>query len=450
MIEPQFTTPEMDALWSGSARIARMAAFEAALAQAQAECGILPKDVAAAIERLALGAKLDAAQIFEDSKQADTPAIPFVKALTVAIAKDHAEAAKFVHYGSTSQDVIDTAAMLALNEAVTLIAAELAHAIDVLLNLAQTHADTPMAARTVLQQATPFTFGLKAALWAAGLARAREHLLELRNRDLAVQLGGAVGTLAIMGGQGCAVRTHMARILGLADPDLVWHTLRDGILRSATALVEVCGASAKIAHDIQLLMQTEVAEAAEESSDARGGSSAMPHKHNPVDSMVPIAAAQNAAALLSGIAQGMVVEHERAPGAWHGEWIALPLLTTLAHAAASAIRRTVTGLTIDRHAMAANLETLHGLLAAEALSACLAPALGKLEAAKLVRELTMRAVKEKNHLKTLACADATIGGALTPHQLENIFAHRDALNAAQTETHRLLALLRAQIDSEDR
>ncbi len=441
LIEPQFATPEIEALWTADARIARWLAFEGALAEAQGELGVIPKDSGAAIAAACKTLRLDAAKILDGAKAAGTPIIPFTKALNAAIAQDNPEAAKFVHYGATTQDVVDTAMMLALKNTIALVIAELEPAIAHLKTLAQSHAATPMAARTVLQQATPITFGLKAALWAAGLSRGRAHLTALREADLALQLGGAVGTLSVMGAKGAEVRSILAEKLGLADPGLVWHSLRDPILRCATALTEICGASAKIARDVQLLMQTEVAEVAEESGDERGGSSAMPHKHNPVDSMVCVACAQVASGLLGSIAQAMVGILERSPGEWHGEWIALPMLTQLAHAASRSIKLTVTGLTVDAHAMADNLERLHGLMAAEALSTALFAKLGKTEAQKLVRDLSARVVKEKTHLKTLAMNEPGIKAALSDQQLDDIFAHKDALLAAEAETHRVLAML---------
>lgn len=435
LLEPQFRTAEIDALWSAEARIGRMLTFEAELALAQAELGAIPAAAAAAIARCCREAGLDADAILAAASGAGNPAIPFVKALTAAVADRAPEAAPFLHHGSTSQDVIDSAAMMAVAAAIDLVRRDLAAAADALAALALAHAGTPIAGRTLLQQATPVTFGYKAALWCVALDRAAEGLAAARN-EAAVQIGGAVGTLGSMGDQGPALRAALARRLGLADPGFCWHVVRDRVLRIGTAFAASCGAAAKVGRDVQLLMQTEIAEAVEPSP---GGSTALPHKRNPVDSLVAVAAAQAAGGLLAGLAPSLIVEHERAAGAWHAEWTLLPALSTLAHAAAAAIRRVAEGMTVDPAAMRASIDARGGLLAAEALSAALIPALGRAEGQKLVESLARAVAAGKGDLRSLAEADARVTAAVPPARMDAIFAYEGAVAAAAAEARRLVA-----------
>ena len=438
LIEPQFRTEEMDALWSARARLRRMLAFEAELALAQAECGAIPDAAAATIAQCCQEAALDEDAVFAGAAIAGNPAIPFVQALTRAVTAQAPEAASYLHWGATSQDVLDTATMMALAEAAAIVRRDLAAAADALAALAERHAETPIVGRTLLQQATPVTFGYKAALWAVALDRAVDALAAMRE-GAAVQLGGAVGTLAAMGQHGPAIRAALARRLGLSDPGFCWHSVRDRVLHAGVALATVCGAAAKIGRDIQLLMQTEVAEAAEPSGEGRGGSTAMPHKRNPVDTLVAVAAGQAASGLLASLAPSMVAEHERAAGSWHAEWIVLPQLATLAHAAAEAIRRVAEGLAIDPAAMHENLEIHRGLLAAEALTTALAPALGRGPARKLVEGLCRKAQEEGTHLRVLAQAAPQVTQNVSGERLDAIFAHASAVQAAAAEARRLVA-----------
>jgi 3-carboxy-cis,cis-muconate cycloisomerase len=458
LLDPQFRTAETDALWSPAARLRRMLAFEGALALAQAELGLLDPGAAQAVAglcadlqatELQAGDALDADALFAEAATAGNPAIPFVRALTRAAAARSPAAADAVHLGATSQDVLDTATMLALADALDLVRAELSAAADAAARLAARHADTPIAGRTLLQQATPVTFGYKAAVWAAALDRAAEGAARAGDQA-AVQLGGAVGTLPAFGARGADLRAALARRLGLADPGLCWHVLRDRVFAAGTALALACGAAAKVARDVQLLMQAEVAEAAEGQAEGKGGSSAMPHKRNPVDTLVPVAAAQAASGLLAALAPSLAAEHERPAGAWHAEWLVLPQLSTLAHAAARAVRRALDGLEVDPAAMARNLDAHRGLLAAEALASALSPALGRARAKELVERLARRARDEGAHLRALAEAEDEIRAALPPAALDRVFSHADAVEAAAAEARRILAARPAQARHQDR
>ncbi|MFS2167288.1 lyase family protein, partial [Variovorax sp. Varisp62] len=294
IFEGFLSTSETLGAFSDRAFVDAMLRFEAALARAQAAEGLIPESAAHSIVSSCKVELFDVAKIVRESGRAGSVAIPLVKALREAVGLFNAEAAPFVHFGSTSQDVIDSAMALVTREAVALVEADLAKAADALLRLAVTHAETPMLARTLMQPASVTSFGFKCAGWAAPLVRSRIRLRDAARHALQLQLGGAIGTLAQMKGQGAAVRKRMAKELGLGDPGATWHTQRDEWVALGCELGLVTGSLGKIAVDIALLGQYEVGEVAEPSEPGRGGSSAMPHKRNPVASMVAIAAAHRA------------------------------------------------------------------------------------------------------------------------------------------------------------
>lgn len=436
LIEPQFRSPEADRIWRVPERLKRFAAFEAELAAAQAEAGIVPEVAAAAIARVCAAAPVDGV-VFDEAARAGNPAIPFVKRLTQAVAAADVAASRWVHFGATSQDVIDSANMMALAALADHLDGVLARAIVGLRDLATAHAETPIAARTVMQQATPITFGLKAALWMTGLTRAREGLASARARDMAVQLGGATGTLGALAGKGPAVRASLARRLKLADPGSCWHAERSRLIAIAGAFVVAVAAAAKVAGDVILLMQSEIGEVAEGAAAGKGGSTAMPHKRNPVDTLVPIAVLPQVAATAASLAQ--VHAHERAAGAWHGEWSALSTLTTLSCGAIERTADLIAGLTIDGARMKRNLEMYRGLLAAEELAAALGEALGRAGAQDRVESLAKRAIAEHGDFAALVRADQTITKGLGAARLDEILHYVKPIAAAAAEARRLLS-----------
>ena len=295
IFEGFLSTSETLGAFSDRAFVDAMLRFEAALARAQAAEGLIPESAAHSIVGSCKVELFDVAKIVRESGRAGSVAIPLVKALREAVGLFNAEAVPFVHFGSTSQDVIDSAMALVTREAVALIETDLSKAVSALLRLAVQHAETPMLARTLMQPASVTSFGFKCAGWAAPLVRSRMRLRDAAKHALQLQLGGAVGTLAQMKGQGAMVRRRMAKELGLGDPGATWHTQRDEWVALGCELGLVAGSLGKIAVDIALLGQYEVAEVAEPSEPGRGGSSAMPHKRNPVASMVAIAAAHRSA-----------------------------------------------------------------------------------------------------------------------------------------------------------
>jgi 3-carboxy-cis,cis-muconate cycloisomerase len=323
---------------SAEAWLDAMLAFEAGLARAQARAGVITLEDADAVAAACAG-EFDAAEIGAGAGEIGNPAGPLVKAL-----KARTDAP--VHRGATSQDVIDTAAMLVTKRALAAIGEDLGGAADAAAALARAHRETPMAGRTLLQQAVPTTFGLKAAGWMTGLDEARAGLSRLR---LSVQLGGAAGTLA---GNELQVVSALAAELGLDAPVLPWHTLRGRIGELAGALGVAAGAVAKPARDVVLLSQTEVAEVREA---VGGGSTAMPHKHNPVAAVAALGCAQQVPGLVATLLAAMVQEHERAAGAWHSEWRPLCILLISVGSAAAWLRASLSDLEVDAERMRANL-----------------------------------------------------------------------------------------------
>jgi 3-carboxy-cis,cis-muconate cycloisomerase len=315
-----------------------MLAFEAALARAQAAAGLIGAEDARAVAAACAG-DFDPAEIGAGAGGIGNPAGPLVQAL-----KARTDAP--VHRGATSQDVVDTAAMLVTRDALAAIREDLRGAADAAAALARAHRDTPMIGRTLLQQAVPTTFGLKAAGWMTGLDEAAAGLARTR---LSVQLGGAAGTLA---GNSVAVLAGLARELGLDEPVLPWHTLRGRIGELAGALGVAAGAVAKAARDVTLLAQTEVAEVREKVS---GGSTSMPHKQNPVAAIAALGCALQAPALVAALLSAMTQEHERAAGAWHAEWRPLCDLLVTVGSAAAWLRAGLGDLQVDAQRMRANL-----------------------------------------------------------------------------------------------
>jgi 3-carboxy-cis,cis-muconate cycloisomerase len=325
-----------------------------------------------------------------------------VKALREAVGLFNAEAAAFVHFGSTSQDVIDSAMVLVTRDALELLDAGLAQLSGALLALADQHLDTPVLARTLMQPAQVSSFGFKLAGWAAPLVRARAQLRRTASRALQLQLGGAVGTLAVMGEKGPAVAAHMATELGLACPASAWHTQRDEWVRLGLEVAVLTGSLGKIATDLALMAQGEIGELAEPSGAGRGGSSAMPHKRNPVGAMTALAAAARtphaAAALLGAMGQ----QHERGLGNWQAELAEWPGLFLSAHGALAALNEAIGGLLVDPARMRANIDALGGLVFAEAVAGYLAGFIGRPAAHAMLEQLSRSAVESGRHLAEVA------------------------------------------------
>ncbi len=390
------------------ATLQRMLDFEAALARAEATCGVIPKTAPGPIALCAKVERYEAAQLTEAAALAGNLAIPLVKSLTAEVKGIDADAARYVHWGATSQDVIDTALILQLRDAFELLDKDLETLCASLATLAESHRATPMAARTWMQQAVPTTLGLKFAGWLDALNRHQRRFRTAQKEILALQFGGAAGTLAALADKGLAVSIALADDLNLTLPDMPWHTERDRVVEAATLFGLLAGTLGKTARDISLLTQTEVAELAEPSESGRGGSSTMPHKQNPVACSAILAAAMRVPGLVSTMLSAMVQEHERALGGWQAEWTTLPEIACLTGEALRQMLVLVPGLAIHAGRMLVNLEATHGLIYAERVSMLLAGRTGKGAAHELVERACTQSVKQNRHLKEVLLEDPTM------------------------------------------
>jgi 3-carboxy-cis,cis-muconate cycloisomerase len=383
---------------------------EAALARALERAGLAPDGAGAAVTAAAIAENFDIAEIGRAAVLIGNPVSALVRALSAAVPPNAREA---VHRGATSQDIIDTAVMLLARRGIDAIDADLRAAAGRAADLARQHAGLVMAGRTLLQQAVPVTFGLVAAGWLTAIDEARRELDRVRATRLAVQFGGAAGTLASLGDAGPAVAALLATELGLAEPVLPWHTDRQRIIQLAAALAGVCAAAGLVARNVTLLAQTEVAEVAEGGgAPGQGGSSAMPHKRNPVVSVLILGCTRRVPGLLATLAAAAEQEHQRAAGAWHAEWETLSELLRLTGSASSWLVTLLTGLLVDPVRMRANLEATGGLPLAEHVTAMLAPILGRLAAHDLVAAAADRAASQHISLPEALVADPAAAATL--------------------------------------
>lgn len=409
--------PTIDWSLTGPRSVQSMLDVEAALAEALADAGVIPAASAAAIRRAADARAIDLTTLAVDAVRAGNPVIPLVAQLTPLVAANDPVAAGHVHLGVTSQDVMDTALVLRLRGDAGTVVAHLTQAADAAAALAERYAATPIAGRTWLQQATPTTFGAKAAVWMQGIDRASARVADALEHASVVQLGGATGSLASLGEAGPAVIRALAARLGLRVPDGAWHTERTAIVDLACALGLACGALGKVGRDISLLAQTEVGEVAEPSAPGRGGSSAMPHKRNPVASAQALAAATRAPGLVATMIAAMPQEHERALGGWQAEWETLPTLVALTADAAGVMAEALSGLQVDTARMRANLDAAGGVARAEGLVTALAPRLGRDASLRAVEALCRSAASTGQALVEVARASDVLHPHLTPDQI---------------------------------
>jgi 3-carboxy-cis,cis-muconate cycloisomerase len=449
VFERFLSTPEMLAVFSEASVLQTMLNVEAALARAQAAQGVIPEAAAQVIAACCKAEQLDLESIVNASGSAGSLAIPLVKHLTAAVAKVDADAAGFVHWGSTSQDVIDTTMSLLSRGALALIDRDLSSLIDSLLTLAEQHAHTPVLARTLMQPAQVVSVGFKLLAWIAPLQRCRERMHQVSKTALQLQLGGAVGTLAVMADQGAAVARHMAAELQLHWSGTAWHTQRDEAATLACQVGVLCGALGKVAKDISLMSQAEVGELNEPSGDGRGGSSAMPHKRNPVACMVALAAAMRAPQRVAALLAAVVQEHERGLGNWQAELAETAGLYLSAHGAVKALAdAAAAGLEVHPQRMRANIDYLRGLVFAEAAAKVFAKQIGKASAHALLETLSVQVTSSGTHLRELCLAvvqsDDRLRGRVMQADIEAAFdADRAAQVAVRVAAPQLVALRRA-------
>ena len=441
LLAPMLSSGPMRTVCDDATTLQHMLDFEAALARAEAAAGVIPNAAADSIAKACKVEAFDNAALAEAATRSGNLAIPFVKALTARVAEADAEAARYVHWGATSQDVIDTATMLSLRKGIDALLTDIDRAVAGFAGLARRHRQTAVVARTWLQHALPMPFGLKLAEYAAALHRSKTRLMRLRGETLALQFGGAAGTLAALGGKGLEVAERLADELKLQLADAPWHTHRDRIADAASVLAILTGSCGKIARDVSLLMQTDVAEAFEPSGEGRGGSSTMPHKRNPVAAASALAAATMAPNLAATIFAAQVQDHERSAGPWHAEWPTLPTLLLVTSGALAAIVDIAEGLEIDADRMRANLDATGGLIMAEAVAMALAEKIGKSDAHHLIEAASKKAVAEKKHLRDVLAAAPKITAQLAAERIAELFEPMAYQGASQALIDRLLASL---------
>jgi 3-carboxy-cis,cis-muconate cycloisomerase len=437
-----FTTDVMADAVSDRAWVQAMLDVEAALAAAQERAGIIPAGTAAHIAACCAADRFDIAALGRAAAEAGNPVIPLVAALTRAVP---VEASGWVHWGATSQDVLDTAMVLLARQGLNLVLSDLDGVAAACARVSHEHRQTLMLGRTFLQPAVPITFGLKAAGWLVAVLDARRRLAELRASGLAVQLGGAAGTLASLGADGPRVVRLLAEELALAEPVLPWHSARGRIAEVGAALGVTCGVMGKIARDVALLMQAEVGEVAEPTALGRGGSSSMPHKQNPVAAMAVDAGVRRAHALVGVLLGAMLQEHERAVGGWHAEWETVGELFRLSAGAVVRVREVVDRLRVDPVRMRANLDATRGLPLSERVALLLAPRMGRGEARALVERAIQRCRTSGRHLRDELLADPSLTTSLTAAELDEALDPARYLGATQVFIDRALAQYRSAI-----
>jgi 3-carboxy-cis,cis-muconate cycloisomerase len=449
LFDPLLRSEQVERIFSSRACLQAMLDFEAALARAEGRAGVIPFSASAPIVAKCQTELFDSKAIAAGAKLAGNLAIPLVKSLTALVAEDNKAAARYVHWGATSQDVIDTACVLQLRQALTQIRVDLDHLANAFVTLANNHRSTIMVGRTWMQQALPTTFGVKVAGWLEAVDRHRERLHETERRALVLQFGGAVGTLAALNDRGMVVAKYLAEELHLTLPELPWHSHRDRMAEVATTLGLCVGSLGKIVRDIALHSQTEIAEIFEPAAEGRGGSSTMPHKRNPVTSAVVLAAATRVPGLVSTMLAAMVHEEERGLGGWHAEWETLPEIVRLTAGALQQMTETAPRLEIDAERMKQNLEVTQGLIFAEAVTMALAQSIGKAAAHKLLESACARAQKEKRHLRDVLREDKEVSVHLPVEAIDALFDPRRHLGEAEAFVDRVVANYESAIRSRN-
>jgi 3-carboxy-cis,cis-muconate cycloisomerase len=430
-----FSTEAMRRVFSDENRVQKYLDIEAALAKVQARLGIIPKDAADEIVKHCQAAEYDFALLKKQTERIGYPVLPVVQQLVKKCANGVGE---WCHWGATTQDITDTATVLQIREALDLVESEIKAISKALAGLAKKYRDTPMAGRSNLQQAVPITFGFKAATLLSGFDRHLQRLKELRPRVLVGEFGGAAGTLASLGKDGLEVQEGLMKELGLGQPAIAWHTMRDSIAETGCFLGLVTGTLGKIATDVKLMMQTEVEEVYEPFAEGRGSSSTMPQKRNPISCNYIVACTsmvrQNVAALLDA----MVEDHERSTGPWEIEWISVPEIFCLAAGALNQARFLMEGLEVDPARMRANLDLTRGLIVSEAVMMGLGPHLGRQRAHDLVYDICRKSIVAKESFLDLLAADPDIAKHMNRDALAKLVDPSNYLGVAGEMIDRVL------------
>ena len=442
LLAPLISSATMRSILDDRARLQRMLDFEVALARAEAAVGAIPALATEPIATAARAEHYDIKALGEAARAAGNIAVPLIEALAAEVAKTDAAAAGWVHWGASSQDVIDTALVVELRAAIDALTADLNRAIEGFTTLAGRHRRTAAVGRTSLRHTLPMPFGLKLAGYAAALARSRERLRRLRREALVLQFGGAVGTLAALNERGLDIAERLAALLDLPLPEAPWHTHRDRLAEVASALAILSGTCGKIARDVSLLMQNDVAEAFEPAGPA--GSSILPHQRNPTAAAVALAAAAIAPNLAATILAAQVQEHEGGLGGWQAEWPTFPALALVTSGAVGAIVELAEGLEIDSERMRINLGGTRGLIMAETVAFVLAGKLGREEAQRIVEEASRKAAAAKRDLHEVLGEDDRVKLSLSVGELAKLFEPMAYQGAAQTLIDRIVGSLQGR------
>ena len=429
-----YGTPAMRAVFSDRATLQAWFDAEAALAEAQGQCGLIPKTAAEAIARAADAGRVDLDALGEGIARVGHPFVPVIEALEELAG----EAGAFVHFGATTQDIMDTGAVLQMRAALDLIEAGVEGLIAALTVQARAHRATVMAGRTHGQHAVPTTLGLKLAVLVAEMRRHQERIADLRPRLLVGQLAGAAGTLATLGDQAGPVRAAMLARLGLAEPAIVWHTARDAIAETVALLAMIGSTCGKFAGEVVNLQRSEIAELAEPAGAERIGSSTMPQKHNPMMAQNVVALARLLAALPASALAAMMPEHERDMAAWQMEWLVVPQAFILASGALHHATAIASGLRVDAGRMRENLKNAGGFINAEAVMMALAARIGRPAAHDLVGAITRQAAQAGTPLAEALASDATVAGHLDRAAIDALLEPQAWLGEAVAATDRAL------------
>ncbi len=432
-----FSTEAMRRVFSDESRVQKYLDFEAALARAQARLGIIPQNAAEEIVHHCDAGEIDFVKLERQTARIGYPVLPVVQQL-VALCRDGL--GEWCHWGATTQDVTDTATVLQIREALTLVEADIDAIANALAELARKYRDTPMAGRSNLQQAVPITFGYKMATVLAAFDRHKQRLQELRARVLVGEFGGAAGTLASLGGRGLEVQTELMKELKLGVPAIAWHTVRDTIAEVGCFLGLVAGTCGKIAFDVKLMMQTEVEELYEPFHEGRGSSSTMPQKRNPISSVYITALNAVVRQQVAALLDAMVEDHERATGPWEIEWIVLPEIFCLAAGVLAQTLFVLTGLQVDEKKMRANLNLTKGLIVSEAVMMGLGPYLGRQYAHDLVYDICRNVIATGRPLLDLLAENEEVSKHLDRAALAKLCDPANYLGEAGAMVDRVLGM----------
>jgi 3-carboxy-cis,cis-muconate cycloisomerase len=408
LFRDMFGTSEMREVFTDETLVAHYLQVEAALARAQARIGVVPEAAADAIAVASRNIKIDFDRLRHETEIVGYPILPLVHQLSEAAG----EAGRYVHWGATTQDIMDTATVLQIRAALDIVARELRAVRDCLANLARKYRDTPMAGRTHLQQALPITFGYKAAVWLSSVDRHIERLQQALPRILIGQFAGAAGTLASVGDGGLEMQRLFCDELGLRQPSMTWHVARDGIAESVTLLGLITGTLGKIATDVMMMSATEFGELSEPFVPGRGASSTMPQKRNPISSELMLAAAKAVRQHVATMLDGMIHDFERATGPWHLEWVSLPESFLLSASSLANAKFMLAGLVVHEDRMRQNLDLTHGLIVAEAVMMAAAPAIGRQRAHDVVYDACRQAIEGGGQLADILAGVPDIVDAL--------------------------------------